>query len=93
MASSRAKSHALCTPLQDTDCVAHVPIARGDITVHNERVMHGSGPNLSPGWRKAYVLAFRKKACIAEERALGFTHSHNDQTSWDAFHDHRPQSA
>ena len=67
----------------------HVPIARGDVTVHNERVMHGSGPNLSPDWRKAYVLAFRKQSCIAEERALGFTHSHNDVTSWDAFHDHQ----
>lgn len=60
----------------------------GDITVHNERVIHGSGPNRSPGWRHAYVVAFRKAACIAEERSLGFTHSHNDETNWDVFHEH-----
>ena len=60
----------------------------GDITVHNERVVHGSGPNMSQNWRHAYVVAFRKAACIAEERALGFTHSHNDETNWDVFHEH-----
>ena len=42
------------------------------------QVLHGSGPNSSQGWRRAYVLAFRTNECIAEERSLGFTHSHND---------------
>jgi hypothetical protein len=51
------------------------------MTVHNERVVHGS----------AYVVAFRKAACVAEERALGFTHSHNDETNWDVFHEHGMQ--
>ena len=59
--------------------------------MHNERVVHGSGPNRSSGWRHAYVVAFRKAACIAEERALGFTHSHNDVTNWDVFHEHGTQ--
>jgi hypothetical protein len=36
--------------------VHYVEIRRGDITVHDERVVHGSGPNLSDGWRRAYVL-------------------------------------
>lgn len=67
------------------EAVVYVPIRRGDITVHNERVVHGSGANRSDGWRHAYVLAFRKRACIAEERAKGFTHSHNDTHSWDVF--------
>lgn len=44
-----------------------------------------AGPNTSDGWRHAYVLAFRKTSCIAEERSWGFTHSHNDQHSWDVF--------
>ena len=65
-----------------------VCVLAGDITVHNERVIHGSGPNRSSSWRHAYVVAFRKEACIAEERALGFTHSHNDETNWDVFHEH-----
>lgn len=35
---------------------------------------------------QAYVLAFRKEECIAEERSMGFTHSHNDVSgqSWAA---------
>ena len=36
-------------------------------------------------WRKAYVMAFRKKECIAEERRHGFRHSHNDTFNWDAW--------
>ena len=60
------------------DEVVTVPIARGDVTVHNERVMHGSGGNNTAGHRRAYVIAFRSRETVATERALGFTHSHND---------------
>jgi hypothetical protein len=49
------------------------------VTVHNERVLHGSGGNSTSGWRRAYVVAFRAKETVAEERRLGFTHSHNDE--------------
>ncbi|KAK9845351.1 hypothetical protein WJX81_004128 [Elliptochloris bilobata] len=86
--ASREDSHALVTQLRPGDRVAHVPVARGSVSVHSERVVHGSGPNLSPAWRRAYVLAFRKAACVAEERAHGFTHSHNDEFNWDQFHKH-----
>jgi len=80
-------SHALVTAVDEArERVNYVEIKRGDITVHNERVVHGSGPNLSDGWRRAYVLAFRKRATVEEERRHGFTHSHNDTFSWDAFH-------
>ena len=44
---------------EEQDAVFYAEICRGDVTVHNERVMHGSGPNQSNGWRRAYVLAFR----------------------------------
>ncbi|KAA6416671.1 MAG: hypothetical protein FRX49_13347 [Trebouxia sp. A1-2] len=84
----RQDSHALYLSLKADDSVVPVPIKRGDITVHDERVAHGSGPNLSSGWRKAYVVAFRKAECIAEERSLGFTHSHNDEYNWDVFQQH-----
>ena len=52
-------SHALCTELrpEDEERVRLVEIKRGDITVHDQRVVHGSGPNTSEGWRRAYVLA------------------------------------
>jgi len=74
----RGTSHALGTELRPTDEVVPVPIRRGDVTVHNERVMHGSGGNATGGHRRAYVLAFRAENTVATERQLGFTHSHND---------------
>ena len=64
--------------LQPDDVVVPVPIRRGDCTVHNERVLHGSGGNETDGFRRAYVLAYRAEATVAIERELGFTHSHND---------------
>ena len=75
----RGESHALGTDLLATDRVVEVPIARGDVTVHNERVLHGSGGNTTSGFRRAYILAFRAEETVAIERRLGFTHSHNDQ--------------
>lgn len=74
----RGESHALGTDLLGTDDVRTVPISRGDVTVHNERVMHGSGGNTTDGFRRAYILAFRSEETVKIERELGFTHSHND---------------
>jgi phytanoyl-CoA hydroxylase len=74
----RGESHALGTELQPGDEVVLKPISRGDCTVHNERVMHGSGGNETDGFRRAYVLAYRSEATVKIERELGFTHSHND---------------
>jgi hypothetical protein len=75
----RGTSHALGTQLRPDDIVDVVPIKRGDCTVHNERVMHGSLGNETDGYRRAYIIAFRSVETIATERALGFTHSHNDE--------------
>jgi phytanoyl-CoA hydroxylase len=77
----RGESHALGTDLQPDDVVVTVPIRRGDCTVHNERVMHGSGGNLTDGYRRAYIVAMRATETIATERRLGFTHSHNDEAA------------
>lgn len=74
----RGESHALGTDLLADDVVVSAPIRRGDVTVHNERVMHGSGGNSTAGPRRAYVLAFRPESTVQIERDLGFTHSHND---------------
>ena len=63
----------------DGDVVVTVPIKKGDCTVHNERVMHGSGGNHTAGFRRAYIIAYRSSDTIATERSLGFTHSHNDE--------------
>ncbi len=74
----RGESHALGTTLRPDDRPVAVPISRGDVTVHNERVLHGSGGNHTDGFRRAYVLAFRPVETVRIERELGFTHSHND---------------
>jgi hypothetical protein len=49
------------------------------MTIHDERIVHGSDGNQSEEWRKTYVAAFRDIKTIEEERAMGFTHSHNDK--------------
>jgi phytanoyl-CoA hydroxylase len=57
-------------------------LERGDITVHNERIVHGSGGNDTDGWRRTYVLAHRSRATVEYERSIGFSHSHNDEIQW-----------
>jgi phytanoyl-CoA hydroxylase len=75
----RAASHTLVTDLRPGDVLRPVPISRGDITVHGEGILHGSGGNASTGsWRRAYIVAYRSLRTVEEERRLGFTHSHND---------------
>lgn len=75
----RDTSHTLAARLSETDVEVPVEISRGDVTVHQERTLHGSGGNFSPNsWRRAWVLAFRSKSTVEEERHIGFTHSHND---------------
>lgn len=82
-AGGRDASHILSITLDANDPVAELPLKRGDITVHDERIVHGSGGNTSKArWRRTYIVAFRSKACVAYERAIGFTHSHNDTINW-----------
>jgi phytanoyl-CoA hydroxylase len=77
--TSREEQHTLVTDLRDDDVLVPVPIARGDITVHDEGVLHGSAGNTSASSRRrAYINAFRSIETVREERSLGFTHSHND---------------
>ena len=81
--ASRDESHTLIIETLPTDKIVHLPVKRGSVTVHDERIVHGSGGNLSDIWRKTYVVAFRDVDTIRQERAMGFTHSHNDQVNWD----------
>ncbi len=75
----RGESHTLVTELRDGDVMLPVPISRGDITVHCEGILHGSGGNVTAdSWRRAYIVALRSKDTVNEERRRGFTHSHND---------------
>lgn len=74
----RGKSHTLVATLRADDRPMPARLQPGDVSVHHERTLHGSGGNTSARWRRGYVVAFRSKATIAAERALGFTHSHED---------------
>lgn len=79
ISGSRADQHTLVTDLRPGDEMVPVEIERGDITVHNEGVLHGSGGNRSTSnRRRAYITAFRSVDTVRRERELGFTHSHND---------------
>jgi phytanoyl-CoA hydroxylase len=78
-AGDRATQHTLVTELRPGESPTPISIRRGDITVHNEGVLHGSGGNRSThSRRRAYINAYRSIETVRQERALGFTHSHND---------------
>ena len=81
---SRDNTHLLVIDKKQGDTVLHLPVERGSVTVHDERIVHGSSGNLTNDWRKTYVMAFRDIETIKQERAIGFTHSHNDKVDWDA---------
>jgi ectoine hydroxylase-related dioxygenase (phytanoyl-CoA dioxygenase family) len=75
----RDRSHTLVAAVDEArDRIVAVEIARGDVTVHHERTVHGSSGNRSAGWRRGYVVAYRARSAVEAERRLGFTHSHND---------------
>jgi hypothetical protein len=78
----REEAHTLTVELRPTDTIVPLPVRRGSITVHNERIVHGSPGNTTDGWRRTYVVAFRSLSTVAYERSIGFTHSHNDPINW-----------
>jgi ectoine hydroxylase-related dioxygenase (phytanoyl-CoA dioxygenase family) len=83
--TTREDAHAQVADLEPDDEVVYLPVRRGDITLHNEMIVHGSGGNTSQRWRRTYVIAYRSLATIAWERKIGFSHSHNDTVNWDTF--------
>jgi ectoine hydroxylase-related dioxygenase (phytanoyl-CoA dioxygenase family) len=78
----RDEAHTLTVRLEPSDLVVRLPVPRGGITVHNERIVHGSSGNRSDGWRRTYVIAHRSRRTVEHERSIGFTHSHNDDINW-----------
>lgn len=78
----RDEAHTLTVRLLDSDTVVSLPVPRGGVTVHNERIVHGSPGNRTDGWRRTYVVAHRSRSTVEYERSIGFTHSHNDRINW-----------
>jgi len=78
----REESHTLAIELTPEDKPVSIPVPRGGVSVHNERIVHGSPGNDSDRWRRTYILAFRGSELVEYERSIGFTHSHNDKIQW-----------
>lgn len=75
----RDRSHTLVAEMDErAERVVAPTLEPGDALAFSERVLHGSGGNTSSRWRRGYVLAHRSAATVAQERELGFTHSHED---------------
>ena len=79
---NREESHTLTIDLREDDEVTLLPVKRGSISVHNEKIVHGSGGNQSDRWRRTYIIAHRSRQTVKYERSIGFTHSHNDTIQW-----------
>jgi ectoine hydroxylase-related dioxygenase (phytanoyl-CoA dioxygenase family) len=83
---TREEAHAIAIAVDEAaEPVELAEVERGSVSVHNEYVVHGSGGNATAGNRRTYVVAFRTAETVAQERAAGFTHSHNDNVNWDNF--------
>ncbi|MFT5302174.1 MAG: phytanoyl-CoA hydroxylase [Mariniblastus sp.] len=78
----REESHVLTAELKDDDEIVLLPVKRGSVSVHNEKIVHGSGGNQSDRWRRTYIVAHRSEKTVDHERSIGFTHSHNDKIQW-----------
>lgn len=75
----RGDNHTMVARVDpNVDRIRPARLRRGDATVHHERTVHGSGGNASTRWRRGYVVAFRAAGTVQAERAMGFSHSHND---------------
>ena len=81
-AGDREDSHVLTAELTESDQVVSLPVRRGSVSVHNEKIVHGSPGNQSDRWRRTYIVAHRSRATVEYERSIGFTHSHNDKIQW-----------
>ena len=86
LGKTRDEAHAVAIDFDETkEVIAMAKLARGDVSIHDEYVVHGSAGNLTQGHRRTYVLAFRTVETIALERQIGFSHSHNDAMTHDRF--------
>jgi phytanoyl-CoA hydroxylase len=61
----------------DKDKIVMVPIKKGDLTVHGNRIVHGSSGNQSNGWRRSYMIQFRSQEQVQLRLSLGISRSFN----------------
>jgi phytanoyl-CoA hydroxylase len=80
-------AHAISATVGEDEVVSYAKVPRGSLSIHDEYIVHGSGGNKSNGKRRTYVIAFRTADTVKRERAMGFSHSHNDDVNWDKFNE------
>ena len=80
LSDERKESHTIGISLNEMEMnqLQYAQVPRGGVSLHNDRIVHGSLGNNTNGWRRTYVIAYRTKEAIEYERSIGFTHSHND---------------
>ena len=80
LSDQRQESHTIGIELTKSEMnkLEYARVPRGGVSLHNDRIVHGSLGNMTNGWRRTYVIAYRTKETIEYERSIGFTHSHND---------------
>ena len=83
----RDDAHAIAVEVGKDEHMSFAEVKRGDVSIHDEWVVHGSGGNTTKGDRRTYVIAFRTADTVERERALGFNHSHNTEVNWDSWID------
>lgn len=69
---------------EDKEHIVSLPVKRGSVTIHGERMVHGSGGNKTNGWRRSYLLQFRPKEAVAQRVKMGITRSLNQVTPFKA---------
>ena len=76
----RQETHTIGIELNEDEInkLQYAKVPRGGVSLHNDKIVHGSMGNNTDGWRRTYVIAYRAGECIEYERSIGFTHSHND---------------
>lgn len=79
-ASGGSNERAIELPLTEAELgsARPVPVKRGQVTMHDEWIVHGSGGNAKATPRKTYVVAYRDAKMVEYERSIGFSHSYND---------------
>lgn len=63
---------------EDEPRKAFLPLEPGDVSFHEEYIVHGSEGNGSDRCRDTLIFAYRAPDMIAFERSEGFRHSYND---------------
>ena len=79
---SRRRAHALQAIGVDSTFGVAVPLGAGDAVLHHSRTLHGAGPNLSGGARRALTLEFAVKS-KTETLRTDFPWNHGKRTARD----------